>query len=873
MSQLAPNVMAAKDRLAAGYEKLEGEHLAGAAGVALCRRIADLRDGVIRELFDHALASLRDEGRDALAPHVALVAHGGYGRRDVAPFSDVDLMILYADGLARGIAPLAQRLLRDVFDASLMLGQSVRTAGQACRLAMEDPAVCTSLVESRLLAGDAALFERFQGQFRRQIQQRCRPLMAAILKARRDERHRYGETIFLLQPNVKQSPGTLRDLQLLRWIGLVRYGAAEPARLHDQGVLSAEDLRVVDGAYEFLLSLRNELHFDAKRASDVLDRAAQVRIAGRRGYRTSAALLPVEQFMRDYFRHTGGVSHVVERFVATAQSWDRVARLAAAVFGHRVEGGVRVGITGMFVTREGLESLQGNLVEIMRLVGLSNLYDKPIAPATWEVIRREAARLPDALPAEACHRFLALLAHPARLGTLLRDLHDIGVLERFIPEFEHARGLLQFNEYHQYTVDEHCLRAVELATDLRGDSGPLGRAYTGIKQKHVLHLALLIHDLGKGFRENHHVLGEKVAGRAAARLAMPSREADTLKFLVREHDRMNHLAFRRDTSDEQLVVRFAVEVGSPERLRMLYVMTAADLAAVGPRVWDGWKNEVLASLYDRAMEHLAGDYSPVGVERLRQRAKAVARSLGRQRDLSWFERHLDGLPAGYLAATDLEQIADDLLLLREVQGGGAIASARYLPESAAVQFTVATSEQVTPGIFHKLTGALGRHGLQIRSAEIHTLADGLVLDRFRVHDPDYAGEPPSERLEQVSAGLVESLRAADDQRPSFRRLWQADKPTAGDVPRLETRVEVDNTTSDRYTILDVFTADRPGLLYAITRTLFEQGLSVARARIATHGDQVVDVFYVTDREGKKIVAEPQLESIRRQVSEVLDRVD
>ena len=336
------------------------------------------------------------------------------------------------------------------------------------------------------------------------------------------------------------------------------------------------------------------------------------------GYQPVAGLLPVEQFMREYFRHTSQVSHVVHavrgqgRQLQVAGAW-----LSTALLGHRVEAGLRVGPAGITATRRGLQKLRGNLVEIMRLAELANLYDVPIAPATWEFIRREAPQLSGEplagglpLVSRRCSRT------PARLGTVLRDLHGAAILERFIPEFARARGLLQFNQYHKYTVDEHCLRAVEFAADLAGDQGPLGRVYRGIADKHVLHLALLIHDLGKGFLEDHREIGLKIAAAAAKRLGLPAEEAERLKFLVHKHLRMNHLAFRRDTSDEETVVSFAVQVGSPEVLQMLFVLTAADLGAVGPDVWDGWKAEILTALYHRTMQQLAGESPATTIDEL-----------------------------------------------------------------------------------------------------------------------------------------------------------------------------------------------------------------------------------------------------------------
>jgi [protein-PII] uridylyltransferase len=831
------------------------------------------------------------------------VAHGGYGRRDVAPFSDVDLMILHAPDAAERVARLAERLLRDVFDVGLCLGHSVRTPEQACRLACAEPIICTSLVESRLLGGSGTLFAHFQRRFRRAVHRRARRLMAGIQKDRSDERYRYGETVFLLEPNVKRSWGTLRDIQLIRWIGFVRYGAADPRALHRMGSLGDDDAASVLQANEFLLHVRNELHFHARHATDVLDRAEQLRIAELRGYSPQPGLLPVERFMQDYFRHTSAVSQIAARFSANAQSRDRMSRLATALFGHRVEAGIHVGPAGLLATRYGLQLLHGDLAAIMRLMDLANLYDKPIATSTSEAIRREAPHLPEAAPTpEACRHFISLLRHPARLGPLVRELHAGGLLERFIPEFRRARGLLQFNEYHKYTVDEHCLRAMEFATELQSDTGPVGRVYRSLTQKHLLHLALLIHDLGKGHLEDHRELGAKIAGDVARRLGLPEHEARALRFLVHKHMLMNHLAFRRDTADEQLAVQFAVQVGSPELLQMLYVLTACDLGAVGPGVWDGWKTEVVTDLYHRTMQHLAGESPETTVDDLlEQRREAVRTCLDAQKNEPWFVQHVNALPAAYFHTTSAPQAAADLRLLHglsalpsgqghnksplptnlrsapgkgtsEGQGVSPVSVASlYQPDTAMIQFTVATSERVAPGIFHKLTGALTSHGLEIRTAQIHTLPDGLVLDRFLVHDPDSAGPPRPERLEEVTNSLVESLTRPSEQPPTFRRTWHMGGQRRVRVAGVPTRVNIDNRTSEGFTIIDIFTHDRTGLLYAITRTLYELGLSVGRSKIGTFLDQVVDVFYVTDQNDCKIQDDRRLEEIRGRLLAVVEQ--
>lgn len=868
--RLRAPVQESRKRLAEGFEALRCRHQAGAAGAEIAAALADLRDEVLCQLFRAAAEEITSSARETL-PGVALVAHGGYGRRQVAPFSDVDVMILRTASARRVAAALAERLLRDGFDAGLELGHSVRTIPQACRLAWQDPTICSSLLDSRFLIGDRGLFERFWQRYCKGLRRRATALVRAIERARTEERLRYGETVYLLEPNIKRSRGGLRDAHLIGWMGRIRWRTSDPAELVRLGVFSAEDAAALAEAVAFLLWVRNELQFHAGKAGDVLSRGEQFRIAQVRGDRSGDGILAVERFMRDYFRHTGHVNDLAARVGWRAAPARRWKRLWAGLFGQRVPGGLLAGPTEILATSKAMSRFEGNLPAIMEVLELASVYDKTLAPETWEAIGGCARSLPADLPAAACQRFLAILDRPARLGELLRQMHRVGLLERFVPEFAHARGLLQFNQYHKYTVDEHCLRAVERATEFAGDGGPLGRAYAAIASKRVVHLALLVHDLGKGFPEDHSERAGAIAREAAARLGMPADEADQVEFLARRHLLMNHTALRRDTSDEQTVVRFAAEVGSPERLQMLYVLTAADLGAVGPDTWTGWKAEVLADLFHQAMQHLAGE--SLGTSRreyLQGRRQAVRQRLGLDVHRAAIARQLEALPAAYLMSTEPEEIAEDLRLLARLAPGQVHAQARYLPGTQTVQFTIGTREEVAPGIFHRLTGALSSKGLQILSAQIYTLADGMVLDRFWVYDPDYAGQPPPERLEEVCQALRESLRP-EARPPTFRRLWQLGAADHHRLVRPESRVLVDNHTSDRYTIIDVITLDRRGLLYAITRTLFELGYSVWRAKIGTYLDQVVDVFYVTDAaSGQKVTSPERLQHTRQRLLEVIE---
>ena len=880
-SLLSSAVVAAREQLAAGRDKLKRQHDSGSPGVQVCAHFTDLLEGLVLDLFQAALDDLDEPTRKRLAPATALLAHSGFGRREMAPYSDIDLMLLHPYASDQVVLPLVRRFTQHLYDLALDVGFSARTPAQACNLAFQDGTVLTSLTECRQIWGDAALYDYFDGRFRRMTRRRRRRLLAVTEESRREERAKYGETVFLLEPNVKRSRGGLRDLQFIRWIGFIRYGENEIDGLRQAGWLTTDDERTLRRARDFLLWLRNDLHFTAGKASDLLDRTEQLRLAETRNFAPIEGLLPVEQFMREYFQHTTAVREIASNFAAGARPRSIWSWLTEPLFSHQFEQDFRIGPTTVSATRDGLAKVRGDLAEVLRLLDLANFADKRIDHGTWQAIRsamkdRGPADSNEPLPPAVCERFLSLLSQPPRLAESLRKLHELRVLEQIIPAVTHARGLLQFNAYHRFTVDEHSLRVVDELTNLQQDPGTPGDVYRSLRNKRTLHLAALIHDLGKGYAQDHSEVGLRLAEQVASRLHLPEQEAEMLKFLVHKHLRMSHLAQQHDIHDINVVVQFAVEVGSPERLKLLYVLTLADLAGVGPGVLNQWKRELLTDLYRHALDLLASD-SPADAasERLRVRREEILSLTRRLDGVGWWETQIVALPASCMFAGPPSQVVEELERLRKLPHRDAIAWGRHLPERNVTEYTIGTYEEITPGIFHKLTGALLSQRQQILSADINTLAEGMVLDRFFVQDQDFAGPPPQERQLQVCSALVASLKDASAKGPVFRQVWQERTPqqTAA-IQHLPTRITIDNNTADRFTIIAVFAYDRMGLLYAVARALFELGLSVSMAKIGTHLDQVVDVFYVTDQQsGAKITDDRRLAEIRRHLLAAIEALD
>lgn len=867
-------------------------HDRGVPPVQVCAKHTASIDAAIQALWLAALDDAPSAEAAALREHCVLVAHGGYGRRQLTAGSDVDLMVLY-DSAARDAAQrLAQRLTRDVFDVGLDLGHSLRTPDETLTLAKSDPVVATSLIESRPLVGSQALFDRYFPAYSAALRRRPKAAARAFVEARRAERNKYGETVYLLEPNVKRSRGGLRDVHLLRWLWFLQAGISDIDRLHSQGVISKFDHHRLVSSRDFLLKVRNELHFGSSArggptgAADAMHRAEQVRIAENLGYRGGAGLLPVEQFMRDYFRHAGHVWFLASRVAEIAAARKPVVAVLDPVLGRSIENEFRIGYSEVSATAAGHEKLKRRLDEALRLLDIARLHDRRIAQETWYTVYRAAPTYGSELSPEAAQRFLDILSNPTQLGLLLRRAHDLGVLEKVIPAYADARCLLQFNQYHKFTVDEHCLRSVAAATEFGERKDKLGEVVRQLTNKRVLHLALLLHDVGKGRDEDHSIVGERIARDTAARLNLPVGERERLAMLVLRHLDMSVLAFRRDTSSTEVVDQFAAWVGSAENLRALFVLTCADMAAVGPGVLNDWKVSVLADLYQRTLDRLEGAPRLVADRRGATRTAVWKLLTPAERDESLLKRLFASLPESFVATRSAMALAGVLRRLRRLtatappppidglpQPSQADAWGGYLGDGATIELVAVVVGGLGRGVFASMAGALSSKGLRILSAETSVLTGDLLLLRFAAEDPLARSQPnaaeANQRVTSVATAMIHSIGSTE--RPNFPRVWGADRhAVAASLSAQPNEVRIDTAIADDCAIVEVFTIDRVGLLYDLASTMHELGLVIRFAKIATSLDQVVDVFYVAERDGTKPSASQRLTEISRRLMNVIE---
>ncbi len=870
---MRPVVIRCRERLREGREKVREQHDAGMPGMQVSTRLADLYDDVVLDVW---LEATREYVADERLGGLSLVAHGGFGRRDLAPYSDADLMLLTTKRSERLAQIVVGDLMRDLVDAGLQPGFSIRAPDEACQLSWNDPVIFSSLTESRLLAGSLQLYSKFFYALRQGAMRRRSRLIRDVVAARREERRKWGETNYLLRPNVKRSRGGLRDIQLIRWIGFARYGETDLERLIKLGVLPEEDYRQLRAAYAFMLRLRNELHFREKKSQDILDRSTQMEIAESWGYKGTEGVLPVEQFMQDYFDNTRNVRYAAAFFADDSRGRPLVGRIVERVFSRMVDDNIRMGPTHIWVPPAALEKFASSLPDVLRLMSLANQHRRRISHRTWQAIRVAMQERPPTPPdEESIGAFLSLLSRPGRLASLLRRLHELRVIEQLIPEFKRTRGLLQFNAYHKYTVDAHSIRAVEAATDLQTDTSGMGRRYRRLDDKGLLHLALLIHDIGKGYEEEHCIVGARIAKKVAKRLNLDAASAETLEWLVLKHLAVNVIAFRHDLSDPEIVLSFAAEVGSIRRLELLVVHTVGDLVAVGPGVATDWKMNLIEDLYKRTRRYFDSGNLPGSPDdpEIESKREKIRQRLVSDSASEACHQLLEKFPLSLLTRGKPDQLADEICHVsgRLAEGATSICTSWFDPKWKTMRYTVIHREQEKSiGTFARATGALNSAGLTIMRAQIETIGDELAWDDFWVEDPDFPEEPPDHRSDEICSSVCHLLDALDEPLPAYRRTWTTqDSREPDSVNVLPKKVVFDNETVDRYTIVSFFAYDEVGLLYRIATALAEQQLVLHFAKIDTHLDQVADVFYVSERDGSKLLDAERRQQVRESLLAVV----
>jgi [protein-PII] uridylyltransferase len=842
------------------------EHQRGASGRVIVERYTAAMDALLRALFD-AASTAYAERFSRLNQRCAVVAQGGYGRGELNPCSDIDLLFLYQHKREPYIENVAERILYSLWDTRLTVGHAMRNVRECVRLAAKDFKVKTSLLDARFLCGDEGLYREFATAMEREVLKRGADRFFKEKLAENEERHeRFGGSVYILEPQLKEGEGGLRDLHTAMWMAKVKFKTNSIAELVQKSIITQREQEELEEARDFLWRVRNALHFLSGHHQDQLTFEYQERIAADLGFRESATVKGVEHFMRTYYLNAATINRfadeVIERCLERRQPYRLIGRFRARA----IRPGVIVADGKLSVSDA--ELLRDDPSNLIRVFAEAQRHNVAISNSTKRMLRANLDLMDDARRRDLATvaAFFEVLRGKHRVYETLLDMHRVGVLGAFLPEFANLLCMVLHDLYHTYTVDEHSLMAVRELERLRaGDYKRIAPMLTQVMREvdrvDILFLGLILHDIGKGQGGGHSERGARLVPEIAARLHLNTDETEQLRFLVARHLNMSHLAQRRDVHDQRLIIDFAKRVETLDNLKKLYLLTFADMRAVGPKIWNNWHDMLLGELYLRTLdvferEAFVEEDSAERVERVKQRIAAAAAVDG-----AAVETFLRDMPDRYFLGTPEDSILHHLRLVAAMDGAPFVSEVKHFPEREFSEFTVITGDR--PGLFSMLTGVLLAHGMNILGASINTSRSGVALDIFRISHAEQAeAAQRPERWERIQASLarvlggevtVEQLVAAS-QRPSILAKKF--------VPRVGTEVEVDNDVSEHYTVLDVYTQDRVGVLYAITYTLFRLHLSIHIAKITTNVDQVLDVFYVTDSAGDKITDPARLEVIK-----------
>jgi [protein-PII] uridylyltransferase len=855
--------------------------LADCGGLACAGRLAHLEDDLIREIFDYVTAYVHPAANGLAGEALVIAAVGGYGRATLAPSSDIDLLFLLSPAAPPREKRIVEAILYMLWDLGQKVGHATRSVKECLVQARDDMTVRTALLEARLILGDRTLFENMRTRFEREIVQGTASEFVAAKLAERDSRiAQAGRSRYLVEPNVKNGKGGLRDLNTLFWIAKYVYRLREAADLPGAGVFSRSEYKLFCRCEEFLWRVRCHLHYVTGRPEERLSFDHQRRIAARLGYSARGGLASVERFMKHYFliaKDVGDLTAIVCAALEERQAKPspRLARFspfrrnkaAIATGDFEVENG-RVTVTGP-------EVFVHDPVNLIRLFSVTDRNGLPIHPDATRHVTRALKLIDSQLRAnpEANRLFLGILTSRNEPEIVLRHMNEAGVLGRFIPEFGRIVALMQFNMYHHYTVDEHLLRAVgnlaeieaqRLATEL-----PLAsEILPSIANRRALYLALFLHDIAKGRMQDHSSAGVEVARALSPRLGLNEAETETVAWLIANHLVMSDTAQRRDLSDRKTITTFANLVQTLERLKMLFVLTVCDIRAVGPGVWNNWKQELLRTLYWETEVVLAGGHSAIDRKGRAAEARAeLRRALPKWPDLD-FEAYAARLPQAYWLKATLEQkiLHAKLLNMTEVDVPAPITDIRADSDRGVTELTIIAPDHAR--LLSIVAGACAATGANIVDAQVFTTADGLALDTIFVSRAFSHDEDELRRAGNIVLAIERSLSG----QIRLQDVIAARTRQAGEdnVFRIPPEVSIDNTLSNRFTVLEVTGLDRPGLLYELTAILSRLCLNIASAHIATFGEKAADVFYVTDFTGEKITSVHKQDAIRRAILRIFE---
>jgi [protein-PII] uridylyltransferase len=868
-----------KDSLKGGQDEVKRRFEENdATGLGTAKSLGYLIDQILRTAYDFTVSRVYPSHNPTSGERLSVVAVGGYGRGDMAPYSDVDLLFLLPYKQTPWGEQVVEYLLYLLWDLGLKVGHATRSNDECMRLSLADTTIRTAILEARYICGDEALYKEMRERFAKEVVTGTGPEFAQLKLAERDDRlQRFGNSRYLVEPNIKEGKGGLRDLHTLFWISKYYYQIDDVVRLVKLEVLTNTELKRFQKAEEFLWKVRCHLHYLTNRPEERLTFDVQTEIGRRLNYTDRKSSLGVERFMKHYYliaKEVGDLTRIV------CASLEEQHRRPSRFRFPRLSNLRSKEIDGFILKAGRVELKEKGLfrkdpVAMIRLFHLAHEQGADIHPDTLKQVTRNLKRIDTSLhkDKEANRLFLELLASRHDPETVLRHMNEAGVLGRFVPDFGRVVAQMQHDMYHVYTVDEHSIRAIGMLAQI--ESGELEEEHPlshhiihKVLSRRVLYVAVLLHDIAKGRGGDHAVLGAKVAQKLCPRFGLTPEETETVAWLVLHHLDMSRTAFKRDVQDPKTILDFTDKVQDLERLRLLLILTVADIRAVGPGTWNGWKGQLLRELYHRAEEALSGGMSGEGAKaRVEYAKRALADEL-----TDWpgdvIQNHLDRAYDSYWLSADTDSHKRDALLMRKADEAGK----EITIETRADKFQSVTEVMVYtsdhPGLFSRFAGAIAVAGMNVVRATIFTTTDGMALDTFWIQDADGRAVTEKAKISKLKSTIRDTLAGKIRIRETLEK--QAGPPSRTRVFKVAQRVLIDNKASNVYTVIELSGRDRRGFLHDITRAFADLGLSVASARIATYGTRASDVFYVKDVFGLKVEHEGKLEKIRARLLEVLE---
>ena len=848
-------------------QRLHLRHRFGISGSQIVAARSLIVDLLIQRIAQTALQEIAATKPDVAHAQFAVVALGGYGRSELAPHSDIDVMFLHngkRDTASAGV--LSEKMLYLLWDMGFSVGHSNRSLAECLAEAKDDSVTRNSLIDARLLWGSETLFESLVERLDEEIYSRQqRALLDEVLADRTARYEKFGNVACLQEPNVKETAGGLRELHTLLWATRAAYGKAHLLDLVVEEVIAENDAKAMTAAYDFLLRVRNEMHFVTARRTDALTLDLQQQVARSFGYSDTAEAQASESFMRDYYLHAQRLNRLCDAHLQkalakhTKKSWFSRAKAMPAIGGFVLNNGV-------LDLDKAAPELDGQ--RMMLAFGYAQATGAPFSPSLQDTVQANLHFInkPFRGDAEAAQSFLKMLRVKGKVATGLRAMHELGFLGKFLPEFGRITCLVQHDLYHRFTVDEHTIRTIEVLDELVNSRNKhlerYRNLYSEISDPALLHMGLLMHDIGKGLGGGHTEKGVQIAERVCARLQLAPEATKQILFLVKQHLLMSHIAQRRDLSDAKVIRDFANKVGTLERLNMLTLLTYGDIHGVGPNVWNEWKDALIWELYIKARAVLAPEKAiDHSLEALSER---LVKMLASEMDEAEVQKHFAQLPDEYARLTPPQAIIEHVRLAHSLNARTVKTIWRVNAQAHCTDLHICARDR--RGFFANVAGTLTAQGVNILSVSLNTRADGIIVDTFKVADS--VGEPLSDpqRWEQIDdhlkRALTGELNVTEAVAKRLRAQASSTRYSKKKVAATPTKIFWDNQSSEKRTIVEVRASDRLGLAYRIANALATLDLDIAFAKVATEKHLALDIFYITEASGRKLTDEqlPQIET-------------